>query len=349
MNLANDSIALHQTTWNKYRSNMPRHLMGVSRYLQSKTMHTLTEQQGHSSLRLSFEPFISLLSEKSCRLTELAARLKISKQSCKQTTAQIEKAGYIQRINDPSDGRAKILALTRRGQKLIEQGSQAAASVLDEFTAISSDRCVSDLSELLAELTKNESLPAYSQSQENSILLAVLLPRISDHITHRLMQLTIAKGHLDLKLSYGQVLSLIGLDGGRIQQIAAIQAVSKQAISAIATELENLGYIFRAQDPNDARQRVLMLSDKGWSLLADSVAAIDELEKEFTDIIGRKKLQQLKITAAELYNNLQLETEIFSPATDLNKLAHELFQQLGQQRSNELAQLLTMIPTEVIR
>ena len=36
--------------------------------------------------------------------------------------------------------------------------------------------------------------------------------------------------------------------------MAAIQDVSKQAISAIATELEVLGYLRREADPEDARQ-----------------------------------------------------------------------------------------------
>ena len=71
--------------------------------------------------------------------------------------------------------------------------------------------------------------------------LAGLLPRFSDFLKHRLMALTAAKGHPDLKLSFAQVLSAIGPQGGRIQQMAELQGVTKQAISAIAVELEDLG------------------------------------------------------------------------------------------------------------
>ena len=84
--------------------------------------------------------------------------------------------------------------------------------------------------------------------------MGALLPRLSDYSLQRLMELTRDKGHPGLKLSFGQVLTMIGPSGGRIQQMASIHDVSKQAISAIATELELLGYLRRETDPQDARQ-----------------------------------------------------------------------------------------------
>ena len=56
--------------WERYRSNLPRHLLGISRYLQADTMHRLTSQRGHQGLRMSFEPYITLVGTTGCRLTE---------------------------------------------------------------------------------------------------------------------------------------------------------------------------------------------------------------------------------------------------------------------------------------
>ena len=172
--------------------------------------------------------------------------------------------------------------------------------------------------------------------------MGALLPRLSDYIMRRLMELNHAKGHPRLKLSFAQVLTLIGPQGGRIQQMAAVHDVSKQAISAIATELEALDYLVRQADPLDARQIVLQFTDRGQALIADSVASVDQLQQEFTAIIGSAALKRMTATLCELYRALQLERDIFDSAStvDIKLLARQLQQQLGSDDSRTLATLL---------
>jgi len=169
-----------------------------------------------------------------------------------------------------------------------------------------------------------------------------LLPGLADYVLQRLMELTRVQGHPGLKLSFGQVLTLIGPSGGRIQEIAAIQDVSKQAISAIATELELLGYLRREADPEDARQLVLIFTDRGRDLIADSVESVDQLQAEFADIAGKTAIARLCATLRNLYTALQLEREVFdhNASVDLGLLAKQLRQQLGTQGSQALGQLL---------
>ena len=84
-----------QDTWQRYRANLPRHLMGIARHLQSEVMQTLTQRRGHTGLRLGFEPFMTLIGQHGARITDLADWLGISKQACNQTINQIEQAGYV--------------------------------------------------------------------------------------------------------------------------------------------------------------------------------------------------------------------------------------------------------------
>ena len=177
-----------------------------------------------------------------------------------------------------------------------------------------------------------------------------LLPSLADYIMQRLMELTRAKGHPGLKLPFGQVLTLIGPAGGRIQQIATIQDVSKQAISVIATELETLGYLKRHADQLDARQIVLHFTAMGKTLIGDSVASVDELENEFATIIGKAALKRMNATLHERYRGLQLEQDIFekSGGADIGLLAQQLQQQLGDRGSQTLARLL-LTPSKNVR
>jgi DNA-binding MarR family transcriptional regulator len=51
------------------------------------------------------------------RLTDLAERAFMTKQSVGEVVSDLEKRGYAERVPDPNDGRAKIIRLTERGRE----------------------------------------------------------------------------------------------------------------------------------------------------------------------------------------------------------------------------------------
>ncbi|CAA0118074.1 Uncharacterised protein [Halioglobus japonicus] len=329
--------------WNRYRHNFSRHLLGVARYLQTRVMTALQDECGHQDLRLGFAPYITLLSAGDKRLSELADILGISRQACNQAVKQIEAAGYISRTADPNDGRAKQLTLSPRGAELSRDGQRATTQLDRQFAELVGAQKIADASKSLNKISAHLSLglPARS-SPFMDTGMGALLPRLSDYVMRRLMELNRTRGHPRLKLSFAQVLTVIGPGGGRIQQMASMHDVSKQAISVIATELEALGYLQRQTDPLDARQIVLQFTPRGEELIADSVASVDQLAQEFSAIIGKAALKRLNTTLYELYRGLHLEQDVFehSGAADLGLLAHQLQQQLGERDSQALARLL---------
>ena len=172
--------------------------------------------------------------------------------------------------------------------------------------------------------------------------LAGVLPRLADYVTHRLQALTMARGHPDLKPSFASVLAAIGPRGGRIQHMADSQAVSKQAISAVASELEKIGYIERRPDPGDARQLILVFSPSGCRLIEDSVSALDALEQEMTQHLGRQHFVQLTTTLRQIYHSLHLEEAVFGDedSDDIIVLARQLKKRLGDDGARALAKLI---------
>jgi DNA-binding MarR family transcriptional regulator len=331
----------HRELWSRYSSNLPRHLIGLARHLQAETLRAL-EDRGYRGLRLSFEPYIALVGESGCRLRDLAEALGISKQACNQAADEIEQAGYLARVDDPEDRRGKRLVLTARGRALLRDGRKAAQQVqADCATRIGKAR-LARLARLCARLDGGLGLasPAGDSAAPPGAELARLLPRLSRYLMQSLMDRTRARGHAGLKLSHGQVLSLIGPTGGRMQQMARIQQVSKQAIGAVARDLEGLGYIGRSADPDDARQVVLALTPRGVRLLEDSISAVDELGAEFAARLGTAELTELESLARALYLALGLEQEVFATPDELLRLARNLRQQLGERGAQALAELL---------
>lgn len=333
--------------WDRYRDNFSRHLIGVSRYLQTRMMRQLTESCGHRDLRLGYAPYITLVGETGVRLADLAAALGISRQACNQAVQQIEAAGYIARQADPSDGRAKRVVLTARGSRLRRDGARTVTELDAQFGSLLGEAAVADAARTLRRLYTDLGLGLQTAVDPPVAYSGIggLLPRLTDYTLQRLMELTIARGHPSLKLSYGQVLTLVGPDGGRIQQMAAAQDVSKQAISAVATELESLGYLRREIDSDDGRQVLLQFTAAGEALIADSVASVDALEEEFASITGRRALARLNGTLRSLYNALCLEREVFERpsggAVDIALLAQQLQKQLGEPACRALAALLS--------
>ena len=60
--------------------------------------------------------------ESGSRLTELAERAHMTKQSVGEVATDLEQRGYVERVPDPIDGRAKIIRLTERGHEALVTG-----------------------------------------------------------------------------------------------------------------------------------------------------------------------------------------------------------------------------------
>ena len=72
------------------------------------------------------------LREGGLRLTELAERAHTSKQAMNYTVNRLEEAGYVERVPDPTDGRAKVIRLTQRGWEVRRVADEIIASMEEE-------------------------------------------------------------------------------------------------------------------------------------------------------------------------------------------------------------------------
>jgi DNA-binding MarR family transcriptional regulator len=70
------------------------------------------------------------------RLTDLARRAGITKQSMGELAAAMEKAGYIEGIADPSDARARLLRLTAKGRSAGRLARKLVREVELEWTEV---------------------------------------------------------------------------------------------------------------------------------------------------------------------------------------------------------------------
>ena len=297
----------------RYQDNLARHLIGIARDLQNRVMTHLTVERGYEDLRPSLGPLLSLVRIEPRSSSALATALGITPQACSQMINYAEGAGYLERVTSAEDRRAKQVQLTVRGDRLVEDAGEIILSIDGEYRNQVGQRAYTRLTSALGRLFQGLDIPAHTDSELtlSSRGSTAVLPMISVQIQRDLMNATIARGHSGLKMSHGQILPLVGPEGARVHQIARIHRVSRQAVSTTARDLESLGYLRGETDPRDGRGIVLRLTERGEDLIADSVGAVEELERIFLGVLGHQKLAHIQTIARKLYLSLHLEEEIF--------------------------------------
>lgn len=68
------------------------------------------------------------------RLTDLAEQAQVTKQTAGFLVDQLEQAGFVERVPDPSDRRARLVRMTARGNSAVPIASAAVAEVEAEWT-----------------------------------------------------------------------------------------------------------------------------------------------------------------------------------------------------------------------
>lgn len=326
-----------------YQHNYVRHLLALSRHYRSRLMHHLQQDCGFSTLRLSWEPVLSLPGQDGILVGLLAEELGISKQHCDQLLRSIENKGYVKRIAAMHDKRSRLVVLSETGTQVIKAGIKQATHYEKEILETIGKKQYSSTAAALQRLCIGLQLPQYRANRTEQSLLPALI-RLASHTQKRLMELTIARGHPGLQLSYGQVLNHIGLQGAGIQELAEINEVTKQAIVRIATQLENLGYTYRIKNPIKPRSKLIVLTNKGLLLLEDSIKAMKTLKQEWLEHLDLTEFNAMEKNLASLYHKTTPRDFADNGSGVIN--IHQT-ENLQQKDDLSLAQLLLLLTSQL--
>jgi DNA-binding MarR family transcriptional regulator len=86
------------------------------------------------------------------RLTDLAEQAQITKQSAGFLIDQLAKAGYVERVPDPTDARARLIRIAPRGARALPLAAAVVAEVEAEWTAHLGAERVDRLRDILTDL-----------------------------------------------------------------------------------------------------------------------------------------------------------------------------------------------------
>jgi DNA-binding MarR family transcriptional regulator len=92
--------------------------------------------RGHGRLSLAHTTLLSYLDLEGTRITVLAERAGMTKQSMGQLVAELEQHGYVARKDDPSDRRATLVIFTEAGWKFLLDAWAIKREIEAEYAAL---------------------------------------------------------------------------------------------------------------------------------------------------------------------------------------------------------------------
>jgi DNA-binding MarR family transcriptional regulator len=111
-------------------------------------------ERGFDDLDASFLGVLQYPGPQGQRPSELADRLRMSKQALNYQLGELERLGYIERRPDPADGRSRRIVLSKRGLDMARTIREAVIEMEQEWTRKLGEKKFAQLRALLVELNE---------------------------------------------------------------------------------------------------------------------------------------------------------------------------------------------------
>jgi DNA-binding MarR family transcriptional regulator len=118
----------------------------------TELLHQRFAERGHPEIRPPHGNVMQFLDDAGTRVSVLAERAQITKQSMAELVVHLERLGYVERVPDPSDRRAKLVRATPPGKQLYAIARDVVAEIEADWTKWLGKAKMRQLRALLEEL-----------------------------------------------------------------------------------------------------------------------------------------------------------------------------------------------------
>ena len=131
------------------RASVGQLLLKGARLLDERALERINRQGPKLQLRPAHTSLLPHIDQQGTRLTELARRLGVTKQAVGQLVTDLEDMGALERIDDPQDGRAKLVRFTRAGLEAMHHGLAVLRGIEQELEQVLGKRRMRQLHQAL--------------------------------------------------------------------------------------------------------------------------------------------------------------------------------------------------------
>jgi DNA-binding MarR family transcriptional regulator len=107
-------------------------------------------------------------------------------------------------------------------------------------------------------------------------------------------------GYTSIRQGHGCVFRFIHEGGSRLTELAESSGLSKQAVGEVVDDLERLGYVERAQDPQDGRAKVIRLTEQGAEAHRTALEVFAEIERGYEERYGAERVAMMRELLEEI-------------------------------------------------
>jgi len=137
------------------------------------------------------------------------------------------------------------------------------------------------------------------RSKREHMLLRLLL-RITQRMSVETVRRMNARGIADMQPAFPRLLGNLDSEGTRIGALSRKMGTTRQAVAQLAKEIEKAGFVERVPDPLDGRGVIVRFTPMGRAGLACAIEVMLEIEADYSGIIGKKGLGQVKSLLAAI-------------------------------------------------
>ncbi len=109
-----------------------------------------------------------------------------------------------------------------------------------------------------------------------------------------------ARGFADVRPVHGFAFARLASGPATATELAQHLGMTRQGASQLVDELIDKGYVTRRAHPDDARARLVVLTDKGWACTRAADAAAAEVLRPWVEDLGGRRLRELREDLARI-------------------------------------------------
>jgi DNA-binding MarR family transcriptional regulator len=121
------------------------------RHMENRILQAMRDA-GYDDVTLAQARVFQRIAPSGSRLTDLADQAQMTKQSVAGLVDELERMGYVRRVPDPTDRRARLIQIDKRGRQAAKAAQSAHDEIQAEWRSHLGARRFSQLREILEDL-----------------------------------------------------------------------------------------------------------------------------------------------------------------------------------------------------
>ena len=123
--------------------------------------------------------------------------------------------------------------------------------------------------------------------------LSAALLAVAGELTQRINDGVVARGFEGVRPAHGFAFARLAPGGATVTDLAVHLGVTKQAASQLVDEIVRKGYAERRPHPDDARARLIVLTEQGWACTRAAEEAAADAVRAWVEVLGEGEVREL--------------------------------------------------------